>query len=151
MRWLTSIVVFIRRLMGSTDQADPSYFYFRISWILVEWHWFQFFCHLGFLQGLRSKNIKFNENWNFWSKILIFRFWSSQCLRLLKPCRKLRGQKREKQLCPSTILKYWSGSSLDQLDPIRHLVFKTIERYLSTQSFITESFLFSANANQNKI
>ena len=30
------------------------------------------------------------RHFNFWSKIFIFRFWSSQCLR---PCRKPRGQK----------------------------------------------------------
>jgi hypothetical protein len=45
----------IRRLMGSTDQADPSSFYFRIDGTAL----FLFiFCPLGFLQGLRSKNIK---------------------------------------------------------------------------------------------
>ena len=31
---------FSRRLMGSIDQADPSSFYFRISWILMERPWF---------------------------------------------------------------------------------------------------------------
>ena len=35
--------IFSRRLMGSTDQADPSCFYFRISWILMERLWFYFF------------------------------------------------------------------------------------------------------------
>ena len=29
--------------MGSTNQADPSCFYFRISWILMELPWFYFF------------------------------------------------------------------------------------------------------------
>jgi hypothetical protein len=39
------IVMYVgsRRLMGSTDQADPSCFYFRISWILMERRWFYFF------------------------------------------------------------------------------------------------------------
>ena len=32
--------VFNRRLMGSIDQAYPSCFCFRISWILMEWHFF---------------------------------------------------------------------------------------------------------------
>ena len=32
-----------RFLMVSTNQADPSCFYFRISWILMEWRWFYFF------------------------------------------------------------------------------------------------------------
>ena len=32
-----------RCLMVSIDQADPSYFYFRISWILMEPHWFHIF------------------------------------------------------------------------------------------------------------
>ena len=40
-----------RRLIGSTDQADPSCFYFRISWILMEQSWFYFLCPLGLLQG----------------------------------------------------------------------------------------------------
>ena len=35
--------VHIRSLMVSTDQADPSCFYFRISRILMERHWFYFF------------------------------------------------------------------------------------------------------------
>ena len=43
-----------RFLMVSTNQADPSCFYFRISWILMEWRWFYFFHPLHFLQGLRS-------------------------------------------------------------------------------------------------
>jgi hypothetical protein len=45
--------LYIRRLMGSTDQTDPSCFYFRISWILMERHWFYFF-PLHLVQGLRS-------------------------------------------------------------------------------------------------
>ena len=44
----------IRRPVPSTDQAIPSCFYFRISWILVEQCCFYFFCPLGFLEGLRS-------------------------------------------------------------------------------------------------
>ena len=43
-----------RRPVPSTDQAIPSCFYFRISWILMEQRCFYFFCPLGFLQGLRS-------------------------------------------------------------------------------------------------
>ena len=43
-----------RCLMVSTNQTDPACFYFRISWILMEWHWFYFFHPLHFLQGLRS-------------------------------------------------------------------------------------------------
>ena len=46
-----------RRLMGSTNQADPSCIYFRISWILMERPWFHFF-PLQLLRGLRSTNIK---------------------------------------------------------------------------------------------
>ena len=41
-------------LMVSTDQADPSCFYFRISWILMERRWFYFFLLLHLVQGLRS-------------------------------------------------------------------------------------------------
>ena len=43
-----------RRPVPSTDQAIPSCFYFRISWILMEQRCFYFFCPLGFLEGLRS-------------------------------------------------------------------------------------------------
>ena len=39
----TQNILYIRRLMVSTDQADPGCFYFRISWILMEWRWFYFF------------------------------------------------------------------------------------------------------------
>ena len=52
--WMTYII-YIRRLVAlSTDQAIPSCFYFRISWILMEQHSFIFFCPLRFVQGLRS-------------------------------------------------------------------------------------------------
>ena len=47
-----------RCLMVSADQADPTCFYFRISWILMEQRWFYFFRPLHLLQGLRSNNIK---------------------------------------------------------------------------------------------
>ena len=53
-----SLQVLTRHLMGSTDQADPCCFYFRISWILMERPWFYFFCPLHLLRGLRSTNIK---------------------------------------------------------------------------------------------
>ena len=43
--------VYIRRLMVSTDQADPSCFYFRISWILMERRWFYFFSSPPFSAG----------------------------------------------------------------------------------------------------
>ena len=47
-----------RCLMVSTNQADPSCFYYKISWILMERRWFYFFRPLHLLQGLRSNNIK---------------------------------------------------------------------------------------------
>ena len=37
------LTVYSRCHMVSTDQADPSCFYLRISWILMERHWFYFF------------------------------------------------------------------------------------------------------------
>ena len=40
---ITSILVCIRCLMGSTDQADSNCFYFRISWMLMERHCFYCF------------------------------------------------------------------------------------------------------------
>ena len=51
-------MLFIRCLMVSTDQADPSCFYSRISWILMDQHWFYFFHPLHLVQGLRSNKIK---------------------------------------------------------------------------------------------
>ena len=44
----------IKCLMVSTDHADPSCFYFRISWIMTERRWFYSFCPLHLVQGLRS-------------------------------------------------------------------------------------------------
>ena len=44
----------IRCLMVSTNQADPGCLYCRISWILMERHWFYFFHPLHFLQSLKS-------------------------------------------------------------------------------------------------
>ena len=46
--------VYSRRPVPSKDQALPSCFYFRISWISMERCCFYFFCPLGFLRGLRS-------------------------------------------------------------------------------------------------
>ena len=51
-RTLTKVC--IRRPVPSTDQALPSCFYFRISWILMKRPWKHFFGSCGFLQGLRS-------------------------------------------------------------------------------------------------
>ena len=51
---ITTNMINTRCLMVSTNQADPSCFYFRISWILMERRWFYFFHPLHFLQGLRS-------------------------------------------------------------------------------------------------
>ena len=48
------VSVCTRRPVPSTNQALPSCFYFKISWILMEQRCFYFFCPLGFLQGLRS-------------------------------------------------------------------------------------------------
>ena len=71
-----------RRLMGSTDQTDPSCFYFRISWILMERLWFYFFCPLNLLQGLRSL-----KNWllkKFSMNILDRTFWTKNLNSSLK-------------------------------------------------------------------
>ena len=51
--------IHIRHLIGLTDQADPSFFYFRISLVLMgQCCCFYFFHPLHFVQGLRSKNLK---------------------------------------------------------------------------------------------
>ena len=52
--WSSIYWILIRYLMVLTDQADSSCFYFRMSWILMERHWFYFFCSLHLMQGLRS-------------------------------------------------------------------------------------------------
>ena len=40
------LCIIIRPLMGSTDQADPSCFYFRVAWTLIERRWIYNFCLL---------------------------------------------------------------------------------------------------------
>ena len=50
----TSTYLLSRRPVGSTNQAYLSCFYCIISWILMEQHFFIFFCPLRFVQGLRS-------------------------------------------------------------------------------------------------
>ena len=57
-RTYTVHILVTRCLMVSTNQADPSCFYFRSSWILMERRWLYFFRPLYLLQGLRSNNIK---------------------------------------------------------------------------------------------
>ena len=56
-----------------------------------------------------------NGNLNFWSKFFILSFWSSQCLRLLRPCRNPRGQKN-KNIVPLIFMKFWSRNNLEELD-----------------------------------
>ena len=64
--------ILIRCPVPSTDQALPSCFYFRISWILMEWHWFYFFLSPSFSAGpqkpqtLTPSKSKYE---NFWPKI----------------------------------------------------------------------------------
>ena len=48
----SALNVHSRRPVLSANQAIPSCFYFRISW--MEQHCFYFFCPLWFLRGLRS-------------------------------------------------------------------------------------------------
>ena len=48
----------IRCLVGSTDQACSSGFYFRIEWKSTKRPSFLSNCSLSFLRGLRSTNIK---------------------------------------------------------------------------------------------
>ena len=52
--WWNTYLLLTRRPVPSTDQALPSCFYFRISWILMKRPWKHFFGSCGFLQGLRS-------------------------------------------------------------------------------------------------
>ena len=47
-----------RRLVGSTDQAYSSGFYFRIAWKSMKQPSFLWNCSLSFLRGLKSTNIK---------------------------------------------------------------------------------------------
>ena len=51
------ICLLTRRPVLSTDQAIPSWFYFRISWILMKQRCFYFFCPLGFLQKPQTLTI----------------------------------------------------------------------------------------------
>ena len=54
--------VYTRCLMVSIDQVDPRYFYFRISWILMEWCWFYFFRPLHLMQSLEASKIDWFKN-----------------------------------------------------------------------------------------
>ena len=61
-----------RCLMVSTNQAYPSSFYFRISWILMKEHWFYFFSSPPFNAGPqkpRTLTSSKNKNENSWPKI----------------------------------------------------------------------------------
>ena len=64
----------IRRLVESTDQADPSCFYFKISWILMDPLWFYFFLSPPLVAGpqkpqkLTTSKMKYEH---FGPKILI--------------------------------------------------------------------------------
>ena len=49
--WKNPLFVLSLRLMGSTDQADPNCFYFRISWILMDRPWFYFFLSPPLVEG----------------------------------------------------------------------------------------------------
>ena len=51
-------MIYSRHLVGSTNQACSSDFYFRIDWKSMEWPSFLWNCFLPFLRGLRSTNIK---------------------------------------------------------------------------------------------
>ena len=81
------------------------------------------------------------RNLNFWSKIFILRFWSSQCLRLLRPCNKPRGQKKSNQhrsINIHKILKQKQPGSAWLVDTIRHL----LSKYLLT-TYLLKKYLSS--------
>ena len=50
--------------MGSTDQANPSCFYFRITWILMEW-WKIFFFPSACCRASEASNIDCFKVWKF--------------------------------------------------------------------------------------
>ena len=53
-------------------------------------------CHYPIITFSRHQNTYFlMRNLNFWSKIFKLNFWRSQCLRLLRPCRRWRGWKKK--------------------------------------------------------
>ena len=86
-------------LMVSTNQADPSCFYFRISWILIGGRWFHFFfCPLHLMQGLRSL-----EHW-------------------LLPA--LNGEDKKNKINIHEILKKKQLGSAWSVDTIRHLLLR---------------------------
>ena len=67
-----SFLLYIRCLMGSTNQADPSCFFFRISWILMEGHFFfvpSVFCRASEASNIDCFKI---QVWKFWTKNLNF-------------------------------------------------------------------------------
>ena len=57
---------------------------------------------------LGHQNIHFSmRNSNFWSKLFIINFWSSQCLRLLRPCRDKRECWEFKHMCIKEYANIW--------------------------------------------
>ena len=72
--WIVSILLCIpqvrityihtRRLMGSTDQADPNCFYFRISWLLMDRCWF-------YIETQSQEFVKFYNSF-------IIRYWQKE-------------------------------------------------------------------------
>ena len=95
----------IRRLMGSTNQADPSCFYFRISWILMEWRWFYFFCPLHLVQGLKSLEHRLLQKLSMKNFDQKFRFFIKRL-----------DEKNKINIIPSIFMKSWSRNNVNQLD-----------------------------------
>ena len=54
--------IYIRCLMVSTNRADPSCFYFRISWILMERRWFYFFVPSTCCRASEASKIDYFKN-----------------------------------------------------------------------------------------
>ena len=140
--FLIAKYVLSRRLMGSTDQADPSCIYFRISWILMERPWFYFFVPSTCCRASEASKIDYFKNkvWTFWTKnfnsslkngyfgAIIFQeieFFGPKCLYLIfevvnfwgfwGPATSGGDKKNKTKVVPSIFMEFWSRNNLDQL------------------------------------
>ena len=91
-----------RYLEGSTSQVYSSGFYFRISWILMEWLYFSQNQTLEFLKGLRRL-----QNWLTQKLSTYEKFWLAEMR---------RNDFVKNKVQPSIFMNLWSRNHLNKLD-----------------------------------
>ena len=109
------IYIHSRRLMGSTNQADPIHFYFRISWILMERPWFHFF-PLHLVQSLKSL-----QHWLL-QKLSMKIFDQKFRISILVPRGAIEGKTGKTGVLPGFCKIEWGGGSGCVLPCFRGLI-----------------------------